>query len=184
LSSNFEIDDAIVLLLGAEVPGAASGEIKGITRLEKLIFLLERETKSKDEWLGEDAKFEPYNFGPFSQRVYQAVDLLSSAGLLNDSDSPATDDIDTWELRDNIGLEEGGDRRRDQYVTRDFKLTDLGWRYFRALEHELPSDSLAEVAEFKRRFAFLPLRQLVRYVYLRYAEFTTKSIIRDAVLGT
>lgn len=182
MAGSFEIDDAIVLLLGAEVPGASPGEIKGVTRLEKLIFLLERETNSK-EWLQEDAKFEPYNFGPFSQRVYQAVDLLASAQLIEDSDSPASDDLDTWETRSKIGFDEGGERGRDPYVTRDFKLTPRGWKYFRALESELPSGALTEVSDFKRQFAFLPLRQLVRYVYLRYESFTTKSIIRDAVLG-
>ena len=185
VSNPIEIDDAIVLLLGTDVPGSRGGEIKGITRLEKLVFLLERETSSK-EWLSEDAAFEPYNFGPFSQRVYEAVDLLAAAQLIEDSSSPAPDDADSWESRDRIGLDEGAMGKtqvRDPYTTRDFLLTERGWKYFHALESELKPESVDELRQFKRRFAPVPLRQLIRYVYQRYEEFTTKSHIRDEVLG-
>lgn len=177
-----EIDDAIVLLLGAKVSGLREGEINGITRLEKLIFLLERETSSS-KWLQQDASFEPYNFGPFSSKVYQAVDLLSAAGLVVDSAAPATDDSDTWEVRTRIGLDEGSASIPDRFTTRDFRLTDRGWKYFEALTKEMAVDSLEEVASFKRQFASLPLRQLIRYVYQKYESFTTKSQIRDEVLG-
>ena len=47
----------------------------------------------------------------------------------------------------------------------------------------LPNEALDELVEFKERFAALPLRQLVRYVYQRYEDFTTRSVIRDEVLG-
>ncbi len=87
-----EVDDAIVLLLAA--PSRLStlkGQRKGITRLEKLIFLLERETPVK-EWMIEGADFRPHNFGPFSAKVYQAVDLLSAAAssLIQTARQPVT----------------------------------------------------------------------------------------------
>lgn len=177
MPSKFEIDDAIVLLLGAQVPGARPGEIRGVTRLEKLIFLLERETQAK-QWLTEDARFEAYNFGPFSQKVYQSVDMLSAAGIVLDSESPAEDDVDTWERRTNIS------DVRDPYTTRDFQLTERGWRYYEALASELPPPALREIADFKRQFALVPLRQLIRYVYTKYESFTTRSKIRDDILGS
>lgn len=177
LNNPIEVDDAIVLLLGAKASGTSKGELHGITRLEKLVFLLERETKS-NEWLTEDAEFEAYNFGPFSQRVYQAVDTLSSAGLIRDSDSLGTDESDTWETTSKID-----DISIDPYKTRDFEMTDLGWQYFEALTQELPEGALSEIENFKSRFASLPLKTLVRYVYQRYADYTTKSLIRDQVLG-
>ncbi|WP_323960474.1 hypothetical protein GC088_03210 [Arthrobacter sp. JZ12] len=172
-----EIDDAIVLLLGTPAKHGASGQIQGITRLEKLIFLLERETSSK-EWLDESADFEAYNFGPFSQKIYQAVDTLAAAQLIEDSSRLAEDTSDTWEQRETIGL------RGDPYATRDFKLTERGWRYYNALRQELDQDSLSEIAALKERFAFLPLRQLIRYVYSKYEKYTTKSVIRDDIMGT
>lgn len=177
------VDDAVVLLLGASGgPGVSEGELKGITRLEKLVFLLEKETSAR-EWLTEDAKFEAYNFGPFSAEVYRAVDMLSAAGLLIDSAKKASSDEDTWEQWNRID-EKTDLPGSDPYVTRDFKLTSLGWRYFRSLERDLPAGALGEVSRLKTRFARLPLRQLVRYVYERYDEYTKNSIIRDEILGT
>lgn len=181
MGNPIEIDDAIVLLLGSPAsPGMPAGEIKGITRLEKMIFLLERETSSK-KWLQQQADFEAYNFGPFSQKIYQAVDTLAAAQLIEDSSSLTSDASDSWEQRELIGGASGSGG--NPYTTRDFHLTERGWRYFDALKQELTEESLQELADFKSRFAYLPLRQLIRYVYSRYKEFTTKSVIRDQVLG-
>ena len=84
-----EIDDVVVLLLGCptEKP-ELEDKLSGVTRLEKLVFLVEQET-SLGELLDEDANFIAYNFGPFSAAVYQAVDSLSGYGLLEDSASLA-----------------------------------------------------------------------------------------------
>ncbi|RKR74751.1 hypothetical protein [Frondihabitans australicus] len=179
MTNPIEIDDAIVLLLGAGVEPGGKARIQGVTRLEKLIFLLEKETHSRD-WLDEDAGFVAYNFGPFSRKVYDAVETLAAAGIVKDSAKFAPDDMDTWEEREVLG------KAPDQnypYTTRDFELTERGWRYFAALENEMKPDALKELKSFKSRFATLPLRQLVRYVYQRYEEFTTKSLIREEILG-
>ena len=175
-----EIDDAIVLLLGAPSGSPRlKGRIEGITRLEKLVFLLERET-SAASWLNEDAEFIPYNFGPFSAKVYQAIDLLAAAQLVEDSGTSTKTPEDNWENYHVIGGKMPAD---DPYITRDFQLTARGWRYYSKLVEQLPESVIDELAEFKGRFAHLPLRQLVRYVYQRYADFTDQSLIRDEVLG-
>ena len=178
----FEIDDAIVLLLGApsQSPQLA-GRMQGVTRLEKLIFLLERETRLGNA-LTEDAEFTPYNFGPFSAKVYQAVDTLTAAGLLTDSATPAETPADSWERF--AAIEDDQDAPpEDPYATRDFALTERGKRYYDALISQLPPKTDQEVGKFKARFASLPLRQLVRYVYQRYPDYTERSLIRDEVLG-
>jgi hypothetical protein len=177
--SALEIDDAIVLLLGA--PARVQplvGRLQGITRLEKLIFLMERETSAK-RWLTEEADFDPYNFGPFSSKVYQAVDMLGAAQIISDSGANSDSTDETWEQANVIGEARGS----DPYVTRDFELTERGWRYYQALLKRLPDGALEELTEFKNRFASLPLRQLVRYVYQRYEEFTSRSLIKDDILG-
>ena len=173
-----EIDDAIVLLVGA--PGANErdrGRIEGITRLEKLLFLLEKETDAP-HWLKEDAGFSSDNFGPFSAKAYQEIEMLTSAGLVEDSARLTDSAEDTWETENIIGEEPA-----DPYATRDLSLTEKGRRY-EALLSELPEGAEEVVAELKRRFGSMPLRRLIRYVYQRYPEFTDKSIIRDEILGT
>jgi hypothetical protein len=174
-----EIDDAIVLLLGA--PGASDrdrGRIEGITRLEKLLFLFERETEAPN-WLREDAGFSSNNFGPFSAKAYQEIEMLTAAGLVEDSATISDSIEDAWETQNIIGEEAS-----DPYATRNLTLTDKGLRYYKALLSELPEDAEVEVAKLKRRFGSMPLRRLIRYVYQRYPDFTDKSIIRDDILGT
>lgn len=171
-----EVDDLIILLLGApESRGESSGRLEGITRLEKLIFLLEQEEKVP--WLTEDVGFVSHNFGPFSEKIYKAVDVLAAADLIRDSGRIARSTEDTWESSNIIG-----DTDRDLYATRDFELTSLGREYYRALVAELPDGTENLLRDFKRRFASRPLRHLIRYVYERYPAYTDKSIIKDDVM--
>lgn len=178
-ASVLEVDDAIVLLLGAPGPTEGDrGRIEGITRLEKLLFLLERETNAP-RWLKEDAEFSSNNFGPFSAKAYQEIEMLTSAGLVEDSARLTDSAEDSWETENIIGQESA-----NPYATRDLSLTERGDRYYNALLSELPEGAEETVAEVKRRFGSMPLRHLIRYVYQRYPEFTDKSVIRDEILGT
>lgn len=174
-----EVDDLIILLLGAPSrKPAIQDRIEGITRLEKLIFLLHVES-GIGKVVAEDPEFEAYNFGPFSKKVYQAVETLSAAGLLEDSSSTSTSTEDVWETEEVIGAEVP-----DPYATRNFKLTEMGKRYYEALLKEVSADMQQELENFKTTFGSIPLRQLVRYVYERHPDFTHKSIIKDEILGS
>ena len=143
------------------------------------MFLLEMET-SASEWLTEKANFEAYNFGPFSADVYRAVDMLSAAAIISDTGELGSNAEDTWEQRSVIG---DAPPTNDPYATRDFRLTDRGWRYYSAVLADLPQGAIDEVRSLKQRFGYLPLRQLVRYVYQRYPRYTENSVIRDDILG-
>lgn len=174
-----ETDDVVVLLLGA--PGGAYGRgfLPGITRLEKLIFLAERETPVA-EWLTETAEFRSHKFGPFSDKVYRAVNMLAAAGLLEASAQRTDDTDERWEDINVVGL----GSEVDPYTERTFRLTERGMKYYAALIRELPaSDPEAVLRSFKDRYARLPLTQLVRYVYKAYPQFTDKSEIREKILG-
>jgi hypothetical protein len=124
-----EVDDAIVLLLGApSKQPRQSDRLEGITRLEKLVFLLERETSMRD-LLTEKPEFIAYNFGPFSTKVYQAVDTLEAARLITDSAASPASEAETWESFAAIDDAPPD----DPYTTRDFQLTERGRRYYDAL---------------------------------------------------
>ena len=161
-----EVDDAIVLILGAPSDAPAlKGRIEGITRLEKLVFLLQKESEI-GSILTEDPDYRPDNFGPFSVKVYQAVETLSAAELIVDSAELSQSTEDAWETSQLVGTE------TDPYATRNFTLTARGKKYYSVLIKELTPDVEKVLAQFKSRFAPLPLRQLIRYVYTKYPEFT------------
>jgi hypothetical protein len=174
----FEVDDAVVLMLGADPgPRERRGEVRGITRLEKLVFLLEKETDAA-KVMTEAADFEAYNFGPFSRKVYRAIDMLSAAGLVEDSAELSRSNDDQIEAGRVIGQEATA-----PYSTRDFKLTDLGAQYYDALLEDLPRSVVEQAAHLRQRFAGWPLRDLISYVYRNYDSYTENSLIRDDILG-
>jgi uncharacterized protein len=179
VSKVLETDDAIILLLGA--PGATDrdrGRIDGITRLEKLLFLLEKETDAAG-WMKEEAGFRPDKFGPFSAKAYQEIENLTTYGLISEPATLSESPEDAWESENIIGEEP-----TDPYATRNFELTDKGRRYYDALLTELPPEAETTVGELKRRFGAIPLRRLIRYVYQRHPDFTGKSTIREEILGS
>ncbi len=66
--------DLELLVIGADEDG-----LNGITRLQKLLFLLEREeglTRS-----GADFAFTPYKAGPYSSAIYDDLEFLENLGL-------------------------------------------------------------------------------------------------------
>ncbi len=175
-----ELDDLIVLLLGS--PSRIlqlQDRINGVTRLEKLVFLLEKELPNLATFLVESADFESHNFGPFSAKLYSAVEVLEAADLLEERHVRTQSQAESWEESVLIGVDE-----RDEYVERQFRLTERGRRYYEALVSELPNAVPEQVGELKARFGSVPLRQLIRYVYSRYKEYTDKSLIREQVLGS
>src|SRR5689334_16535467 len=79
--------DLVLLILGAPaIHEGLDGRCNGITRLEKLAFLLERETDFAEAAAvpTDDAGFRAYHYGPYSQKIYDAVGMLSSIGLVVD----------------------------------------------------------------------------------------------------
>lgn len=175
-----ETDDVVVLLLGARGGPDPEGYLRGITRLEKLVFLLERETPVA-RWITEAVDFRSHRFGPFSAKIYKAVGLLAKAELLKMSAIRSEGQGERWEDINLVGED------ADPYTQRTFQLTDRGFRYYQALLEDLKPvapDAEATLRAFKDRYAGLPLTQLVRYVYKAYPEFTDKSEIRDQVLGS
>lgn len=174
----FEVDDAIVLILGAPTKfPALKDRLEGITRLEKLIFLMEKET-DLGKLLTEEPEFKPYDYGPFSAKIYDAVEVLKAAGLLEESGRLSESPEDSWE---SANLILGDDA---QYATRDFQLTEKGRRYYNALASDLGKDAVKSASRLKDQFGSLPLRQLIRYVYQRHERFTERSKIRDKIIGS
>lgn len=180
-----ETDDLIVLLMGA--PSRHSqlrDKVSGVTRLEKLIFLM-HERDALQPHLKETPHFVADKFGPFSLDVYKAVETLEAAGLLREQSREASTSDDLWESDELIGLSEG-----PAYTERHFELTELGKKYFGVLKTIVPKATLDDVAALKDRFGSLPLRQLIRYVYTEVASdperqhLLDRSTIRKDVLGS
>jgi hypothetical protein len=167
--------DLVLLLLAAPTTVAsAEDRINGITRLEKLLFLAEEEAHLSSE-VEDPFSFVPYALGPYSKAIYEAVDLLEEAQLVNEYralDGMALDGME--EAATGSGDQEGIERR--------FVLTADGKAVAGLLAAQHP-EVVGSLSSIKNRYAGMPLRQLIRYVYLAHPEYAVASRIREEVLG-
>jgi hypothetical protein len=182
--------ELLLLLVGLTESGMTDGKINGITRLQKYLFLLEREG-GLTELPGGGFGFEPYKAGPYSSKLYDDLELLenlglvASAGTAEASDSESAD-IDRLSFDDLMGSDvgEGVSRTPDSFEERCFTLTPEGIKWVESLKERSDIDTvLVSIKRVKSSFSHYSLRDLLRYVYKRYPEMTTESEIIDEVMG-
>lgn len=169
--------DLVLLMLAAPTGvRAAQGRVNGITRLEKLLYLADKETDVSAAVLEERLVFTPYDYGPFSKEVYEAAEILEEARLLREERQVSGQSVDSLE-----DVEVTGAVENDEYVTRCFVLTDQGQAVARLLGEQHPSVVTA-LSGIKDRYASRSLAALIQYVYRAYPESAVNSKIRDRVL--
>ena len=165
------------LLYAPGMNGEVCEPIKGKTRLQKLLFLFEKEIWKKfklDKHISANAlpEFEPYDYGPFSKQIYEDLEFLTSVGLVSGSGQQVE--------QDEAFLEEINDANEEEV----YKLTELGKTFVEEGEAgQLSSNQTSVLSDFKAKCSKMPLRALLLYVYSKYPEMTTNSKIRDEVLG-
>lgn len=178
--------DLVLLILGApsEDPEQAN-RCAGITRLEKLAFLIENSDFSKySETPAEPLGFRPYHYGPYTRELYDAIDLLTGIDLVQERRTTTDTSLDVAEeLRALEGTELGAgsaDPSRP-YDERVFELTEKGRYVAGVIAKRVGNRAVDEVSKIKDQYGSLPLRQLLRAVYRQYPEMAGKSRIREAI---
>ncbi len=167
--------------------------IYGAVRLTKMMFLFNKEIsealKKKNIECGKLPDFIPYNFGPFSKDVYEQVELFSNIGFIKVTDINAIEDmgeVDDWEespfIDETVEQEDGYIRHDGKYLK--YGIENLGIEFVE--QKILPNVTLEqkEILEmFKSKITSLSPKQILKYVYTKYPEFTENSLIKDEVLG-
>lgn len=178
-------------MIGINKEGA-NDSVAGITRLQKLLFLFEREFEPKSEILSAHFAFEPYKAGPYSSKMYDELEFLENLGLIESevigqTTEAEAEEIDKLNFEDLISSEEPNNTPRsmsDSYVERNFKLTEAGKSKIEELvksgEYEPFIDGIRKV---KSKFGKISLNDLLYYVYTNYPEMTVESEIKDRVLS-
>jgi len=128
--------------------------IVGRLRLEKMIFLLDQTVRRKRLHIADKLyDFRPYQYGPFSEEVYDDMELLKDLGLAH--------------IKEKQGEQV-------------FEITDKGKVLVERMlkERAIPSSLFSEVEDIKRRWNRTDLRSLIEYIYKNFKEYTQKSLIR------
>ncbi len=187
--NEIEIDreDVILLLIEANERLLHKESLDGITRLEKLIYLVVKETSFRG---GDDFfNFEPHNFGPFSKDILEAIDFLEGVDLIEVRDRSYTSlyatnnemilqsEILDYENSDDFETEE------EQVKERQFLLTENGRKVANILREYINENRSCDIDDLERvvkRYSGQPLKHLIRYVYKQYPEMTGRSIHPEA----
>lgn len=172
-SRKLDKEDVLLLLLFSMSVEEAKGSVASITRVEKMMYLLQQETEFSGK-LQDKFEYKPWKYGPFSKGIYESLDLLFSLDLVNIESRELANYMEYTE-RDElklIGMEE-----EEPVLEKVFSLTDRGKRVAENLRGLISKKDWAEFINLKRRFERVPLTALIQYVYRLYPETTTESIL-------
>jgi predicted transcriptional regulator len=136
---------------------AMNGELKGSTKLEKLMYRIHRETNFKKCF-----KFVSYKYGPFSIDVLKTARTLAFVGFLNIEEK-------IWEVE--------GDLEKKIVI---YRLTPEGQKVAKDIFSALPEDIKKKLSEFKID-ARTPLEVFLKKFYEKYPEFKRQTKL-DAFL--
>ena len=167
--------------------------IAGRTRLVKMLFLFREEVLPhfrKGTQINNENFYEffPWDFGPFSPRVYDDLEFFILHGFVESSSASGEETLPEaaaeWEKYVSDMDAEWEDEAVAEYDEEQFKLTEKGIEFTKArLLPALTPNQILLLSQFKARTVDVPLRGLLRYVYSKYPEQTTKSKIREDVFG-
>jgi hypothetical protein len=136
----------VLATMAAAGPGAAFTPVQ----VQKIFFLLDERAANLLE--GPHFKFEPYDYGPFDQAVYQQLDMLQIAGSVH------TDTTGRY---------------------RKYTLTTQGHTMGCAALNALPApvqDYIRQTVDWVRQLTF---DQLVAAIYREYPAMKAKSIFNQ-----
>jgi uncharacterized protein YwgA len=193
--------DMLLLLIGIE--DAQDKGLGGITRIQKLLYLLESEEGIKADCNG--FEFEPYKAGPYSPRLYDDLEFLENLNFIRRVDSQSDDptrgklfnsaeasepekaelDLTFDQLMGPEDVMESDEvaPTADSYEESRYLLTESGKKKVEDLIRRKEYDPFIKaIRRVKSRFSRYSLNDLLYYVYTRHPEMTTESEIKEKVL--
>jgi len=140
--------DILLLLLRKSSDGGSEGLIRGKTKLQKLLFLVQNELKNR----GFKAKyaFRPYLYGPYSRELYTDIEWLRMNELI---------EVRTT-FDDDIGL------------MTDFAITEKGRRKLSSLMDSQIYGNIDEIINsIVSKYGEMDVAQLVEFVHKRFVDY-------------
>jgi len=132
---------------------ALNNELRGSTKLEKFIYMLQRETNIKEIF-----SFFTYKHGPFSRDVLNSTHLLALTGLV--------------EIEEKVwGITEDGYEKKLVI----YRLTDRGKKIAEDIFNKLPRHIQEKLVGFNKD-ARKPLKEFLEEFYEKYPEFKKQTI--------
>ena len=177
------IENSLDLMLALLYSPGASGKegetIKGFTRVQKLFFLLWKEGNF-DKYVSELKEFEAYNYGPFSNSLYDDIEFARSIGLIKvtkvkpELQLENVDEIEvTQDELDFKEIDPSNIKTRE-----DYDLTEKrGIEIAKEIWKEISPEDRIKIRRIKTIYNQMPFMKLIRYVYSKYPDYAKKSLL-------
>jgi hypothetical protein len=178
--ANSSLDMLLMLLYSPGYSGKTNESIRGITKLEKLLFLLKNEDnfgKSLEKY-----DFRPDNFGPCSIEVYDDLSALEGMSLIKRDVIPIKAFVevgDLFEIEKEVVDSNDAPPVVDGKTVDIFSLSEKGEKVGQVLINRLSPEERKKIESLKSVYNKMPLNRLLAYVYATYPEQTVNSIIKD-----
>lgn len=186
------VDIILLLLYSPGYTDIINEPINGRTKITKMLFLFEKELSKKfklNKLTGNEDifKFSAWNFGPMSAVIFKNIDFLKNIGFIESS--IATSYSVTAEEVNEFNyycqdLVENEDTIKE-YKSERFSLTAKGLNFIedKGKYRILTDEQKKYLREFKTKLNRASLRDILKYVYLTYPDYTEKSLIKKDILG-
>lgn len=168
------VDVLIALLYAPGSSGKVNEPIKGITRLQKLLFLLWKEGRFY-ETLQDLYNFKAYDFGPCMDDLYDDIEFVQEMGLVQVEEVPSGNEYEGGD--EAAFLRDFGFKFVKNDTRRDFCLTASGLRAGKDLFDLLSEEDRNRLSTIKQKYNYMPFWSLLRYVYKKYPAFAKKSVL-------
>jgi len=180
--------DVLIVLLYEEGPRGRTGEsIEGITRLDKIMYLLS-ESPEFEEAINKGYTFQADNYGPFAPEIFDDIEALKQEGIIKvvsarepknkietiDQESNEKTLAEEKEAYENVSWK--------TYPIERYELTDRGMQIGSLLHNGLTEKQRVKLQEIKKTFGQISLKNLLHYVYSKYPKMTERSKIREKIL--
>ena len=167
------IKELMVLLLHATNRQGTSA-VRGMTRLQKLLFVVEQQLASQ-------SSFYAFNFGPFNEEVNDAARALEVAGFIRSAEPMSAGPPSFTEMMATVSERARPESAGGKVV--EFALSEQGHQAAEQLRSSNPryEQLFTFVESIKQEWDTPDLSDLVARVYETYPKYAEKSVIREEV---
>jgi hypothetical protein len=168
------LDVLLALLYAPGATGKTAEPIRGITRLQKLLFLLWKEGRFFQH-VPDLYNFKAYDLGPCMDDLYDDIEFAEDVGLISVAEVPSGNEYEGAD--EDAFLSDFGFPLVKKDTRRDFSLTQDGREAAKAIYQAITDEDRERLVRIKSRFNAMPFFDLLRYVYRKYPAFAKKSVL-------
>ena len=179
------VSDLVLLILYANGQLHRQQPLSGTTRLQKLLFLVTQAPAYqllKGQGRAPTLEFVPYKMGPFTPDLYDAVDLLTNFSpqlvIATQASLASPDQTELHRYVEDVDLDRSWPPSPRPAT---YSLSSVGEQLASQLWHGAPRELRDVVADTVKKYATMPIRELLRDVYSRFPLMTERSEIKDGL---